>query len=100
MIPKALLARLLVCLLLLPIAVLLAVALAALLSAMQDAAGACFLNRAALGMGIFWVLGLVVLLLALAANSLADGPRAGGSSRDELLSDGPLHDRGEPSEGE
>ncbi len=109
-IPKPLLARLLVGLLLLPIAIMLTVALAALLSAMQDAAGANFLNRAALGMGIVWVLGLVALLLALAANSLADGSRTGGAPangplRDEFLSEGPLDgsslsDRDEPAEGE
>jgi hypothetical protein len=104
-IPKSLLARLLVGLLLLPIAIVLTVALAALLSAMQDAAGAGFLNRAALGMGIVWVLGLVALLLALAANSLTDGSRAGGLRadgplRDEFLSEGHLDGDHEPGEGE
>jgi hypothetical protein len=104
-IPKPVLARLLVGLLLLPIAIVLTVALAALLSAMQDAAGASFLNRAALGMGIVWVLGLVALLLALAANTLADGSRTGGSLangplRDEFLSEGPLDGDQESGEGE
>lgn len=104
-IPKPLLARLFVGLLLMPIAIMLMVALAALLSAMQDAAGAFFLNRAALGLGIVWVLGLVALLLALAANTLADGapadgPRADGSFRDEFVSGGSLGNRDEPAEGE
>jgi len=70
---------------LLPITIVLAVALAGLLSAMQDAAGAHFLNRVALGLGTVWVLGLVALLMALAANSLADDSAA---------------NRGEPPEGD
>jgi len=99
------LARLFVGLLLMPIAIVLVVALAALLSAMQDAAGAYFLNRVALGLGIVWVLGLVALLLALAANTLADGlpangPRADGSFRDEFVSDGSLEGSDETAEGE
>jgi len=104
-IPKPLLARLFVGLLLMPIAIVLVVALAALLTAMQDAAGAYFLNRAALGLGLVWVLGLVALLLALAANTLADGlpangPRADGSFRDDFVSEGSLGDRDEPAEEE
>jgi hypothetical protein len=76
------LARLLIGVLLLPLAIVLAVAVAGLLSAMNDAAGAYVMNRLALGLGIVWVLGLIALLLALAVNSLQEGPPRDGAPED------------------
>lgn len=64
--------RLLAGVVLTPIAIVLIVGVASLLSAMQDAAGALFLGRLALALGIGWVFLGVCLLLALAANSLDD----------------------------
>jgi len=91
-ISKPLLAWLLVGLVLLPIAIVLVIALAGLLSAMQDAAGASFLNRVALGLGTVWALGLIAMLLALAANSLADGSRADGPLGERSLGEEALGD--------
>ena len=41
-----------------------------LLSAMDDADGAVFAARLTLALGVFWVLDLILLVLALAVNSL------------------------------
>lgn len=67
--------RLLAGVVLTPIAIVLLVGVASLLSAMQDAAGAALLSRAALGLGIVWIFLGVCLLLALAASSLDESKR-------------------------
>ena len=40
-----------------------------LLAAMQDAAGQQFVNRLVMGLGVLWLIDLVVLVIALAINS-------------------------------
>ena len=42
-----------------------------LLAAMDDSTGASFAERLMLGLGVFWVLDLILLLVALGMNSLA-----------------------------
>lgn len=75
MISRSTILRLLAGVVLTPIAIVLLVGVASLLSAMQDAAGAALLGRAALGLGIAWVFLAVCLLLALAASSLEEPKR-------------------------
>jgi hypothetical protein len=56
----------------LPIAIVLLLAVALLLGAMQDEAGQFALNRIALGLGVFWALDLIGLLIVVALESLVD----------------------------
>ncbi len=55
-----------------PIAICLFLAVAALLSAMGDASGAGALRWVGLVCGIFWVLDLILLVMALALNALSE----------------------------
>jgi hypothetical protein len=71
-ISKSTIARLLAAVVLLPIAIVLVVGVGGLLTAMQDAAGAAFLQRTALGLGVVWVFAAICLLLAVAADSLRE----------------------------
>jgi len=73
LIPKAVVLALLAAGLVLPIAVCLVLALAGLLTATGDAAGSFVLGWIARGLGLLWVLDLICLVLALAAESLASG---------------------------
>lgn len=57
---------------LLPIAACVVVAVSALLSSMGDVAGGAVLGRIALGLGIVWVIGLIVLVITGAARALVD----------------------------
>lgn len=75
MISPSTILRLLAGVVLTPIAIVLVLGVAHLLSAMQDAAGAMFLGRLALALGIGWAFLGVCLLLALAANSLEQSKR-------------------------
>jgi hypothetical protein len=54
----------------LPVAIVVIVSVGWLLAAMDDDAGARILNRAALALGILWVVDLVCLLLAQAIHTL------------------------------
>ena len=70
-IPRRILAALLVVSLVLPIAICVLLALARLLAAMNDAAGARVLERLGLAGGVLWIIGLVGLLLLLGIQSLS-----------------------------
>ncbi len=70
MIPRRLLAALIVAALLLPIVITVVVGLARLLAAMNDHSGATMLERVALGCGVLWIVDVVTLVIAQAANSL------------------------------
>lgn len=70
MISSSTILRLLAGVVLTPIAIVLVLGVAHLLSSMQDAAGAVFLGRLALALGIGWAFLGICLLLALAANSV------------------------------
>ena len=61
--------------LLLPIAFVVIVAMAALLGSMGDTTGGIALQRVALGLGIFWIINLILLVLAGAVLVLADTAR-------------------------
>lgn len=75
MISKRTLLSLVAAVLLLPIAIVLVLGVRSLLVAMGDAAGGLALDRVNLGLGLIWVLGVIVLLLALGVNaSLTDEP--------------------------
>lgn len=56
----------------LPIAICLCLAVASLLSAMGDASGSCALRWVGLACGIIWALDLIILVIALAVNALAE----------------------------
>ncbi len=64
----------------LPIAIVLLLAVALLLGAMQDEAGQYALKRVALGLGVFWALDLIGLLIVVALQALAGD---GNEPRDE-----------------
>jgi hypothetical protein len=57
--------------LILPIAICLILAVSSLLSAMGDAVGGGAMRWVSLGFGIIWVLDLILLVLALAVNTLS-----------------------------
>ena len=70
MVPRRYLTILLVFALLLPMAICLMLGAVWLLSAMQDREGALWLQRLAILCGLAWVMDGLVLLLALAGNSV------------------------------
>lgn len=70
LIPKRVVALAVAGLLLLPIAIVLVLATAQLLAAMQDGGGAAVLQRIGLGLGLFWLLGLICLVVTLGINAL------------------------------
>ena len=63
---------LLVTALLLPIAACVVVAMSALLGSMGDPVGCAVLKWIALGLGVVWVIGLIVLLIAGAVHALVE----------------------------
>ena len=71
MISRRILAWLVIVALVLPIALSISVATARLLAAMQDEAGSAALGRAALVLGIVWVVDLVCLVIAVGLALLA-----------------------------
>jgi type VI protein secretion system component VasK len=70
MIPDRIVLSLVVAAVLLPITLCVVLGVAAMLVQMGDAAGGTVLNRIALAGGIFWVIDLICLMLALAIGSL------------------------------
>jgi len=73
MIPRPIIAALLIAAILLPVTICVVFGVAALLHAMGDASGGMVLSRVALGLGIAWSVDLIALVLTLAANAL-QGP--------------------------
>ena len=71
MIPRRILAVLVVVALVLPVALCVLLGIARLLGAMGDAAGAAVLDRLGLAGGILWVIALIGLLLVLAIQAIA-----------------------------
>ena len=70
MVFRRLLIGLLVAALVLPVAISVLVGVGRLLAAMNDAAGAQFVDRLALGGGVLWIVVLVCLLLVQVLHSL------------------------------
>jgi hypothetical protein len=73
MIPRPIIAALLIAAILLPVTICVVFGVAALLHAMGDSSGGMVLSRVALGLGIAWSVDLIALVLTLAANAL-QGP--------------------------
>jgi hypothetical protein len=72
---RRLLALLVISALVLPIVICVLMAVGRFLSAMQDEAGALFVERLALAGGVVWGVDLIVLLIAMGINMLGgDGP--------------------------
>jgi hypothetical protein len=69
MVCRATIVRLLITAVVLPIIVLITLGVSQLLSAMNDAVGAAWLARVALVGGVFWLIDLVLLLIALGINA-------------------------------
>jgi hypothetical protein len=59
----------------LPMAIIVVLGVGYLLSAMGDASGGIVLDRIGLALGILWILDLIVLVIALATQSLDDDSR-------------------------
>ena len=70
MVPRILLLRILLAFALLSITLGVVCAGALLLGAMQDVAGQAVLARVGLGLGVLWLVNLIVLLIALAVHTL------------------------------
>ncbi|MCA9246367.1 MAG: hypothetical protein KDA42_04600 [Planctomycetales bacterium] len=70
-ISRTILAILLVLALLLPVTQGVLFWVANLLAGMDDTSGAAFTQRLSLAIGVFWMLDLIVLVLAMAVNSLS-----------------------------
>ena len=82
-IPRPILAGMLLAAIALPITVLVLIGAGSLLGAMQDVGAATAVGRVATGCGIAWVVDLVVLLVALGVNAAAESPRNERSRSDE-----------------
>jgi hypothetical protein len=74
-IPKPFFVALIAGVLLLPMAIIVVLGVGYLLSAMGDASGGIVLDRIGLALGILWILDLIVLVVALATQSLDDDSR-------------------------
>jgi hypothetical protein len=74
-IPKPLFFTLIAGVLLLPMAIIVVLGVGYLLSAMGDLSGGIVLGRIGLALGILWILQLIVLVVALATQSLDDDSR-------------------------
>jgi uncharacterized membrane protein required for colicin V production len=74
-IPKPFFFTLIAGALLLPMAIIVVLGVGYLLSAMGDASGGIVLDRIGLALGILWILNLIVLVVALATQSLDDDSR-------------------------
>jgi hypothetical protein len=74
-IPKPLLFALIAGVLLMPMAIIVVLGVGYLLSAMGDVSGGIVLGRIGLALGILWILHLIVLVVALATQSLNDDSR-------------------------
>ncbi len=70
MIPRILLMRILLAFALLSVTLGVVCVVALLLGAMQDVAGQVVLARVGLGLGVLWLVNLIVLLIALAVHTL------------------------------
>ena len=74
MIPPRILQVLVVTALLLPITICVVAATGKLLDALQDPSGAILLGRLALGIGLIWVIDLILLSISQGINGLYDRP--------------------------
>ena len=74
MIPRRVLQILVVAALLLPITICVVAGTGKLLQALNDEAGAGFCTRTAVGLGVLWVINLIVLAIVQGINGMSDPP--------------------------